>query len=152
MAESRFVYVTYIRTTPEKLWQALTDPAFTRRYFFETWQDCAWETGASWRMVVPDGRATDSGQVLEIDPPRRLVLSWRNEFRPELHEEGYSRCTFELEQKGSSVKLTIVHELDRPESKLVQAVSNGWPHILSSLKSLLETGEPLEETRHSKWK
>ena len=69
MAESRFVYVTYIRTTPDKLWQALTDPEFTRRYFFETWQDCAWEAGASWRMVVPDGRATDSGQVLEIDPP-----------------------------------------------------------------------------------
>jgi uncharacterized protein YndB with AHSA1/START domain len=152
MAESRFVYVTYIRTSSEKLWQALIDPEFTRRYFFETWQDCAWKAGASWRMVVPDGRATDSGQVLEIDPPRRLVLSWRNEFRPELHEEGYSRCTFELEQKGTSVKLTIVHEIDRPDSKLVQAVSDGWPHILSSLKSLLETGEPLEETRHSKWK
>jgi uncharacterized protein YndB with AHSA1/START domain len=152
MADSRFVYVTYIRTTPEKLWQALTDPEFTRRYFFETWQDCEWKAGASWRMVVPNGQATDSGQVLEIDPPRRLVLSWRNEFRPELHEEGYSRCTFELEPKGSSVKLTIVHEIDRPDSKLVQAVSNGWPHILSSLKSLLETGEPLEETRHSKWK
>ena len=152
MADSRFVYVTYIRTTPEKLWQALTDPEFTRRYFFETWQDCEWKAGASWRMVVPNGQATDSGQVLEIDPPRRLVLSWRNEFRPELHEEGYSRCTFELEPKGSSVKLTIVHEIDRPDSKLVQAISNGWPHILSSLKSLLETGEPLEETRHSKWK
>jgi len=152
MAESRFVYITYIRTTPEKLWRALIDPEFTRRYFFESWQDCAWKEGASWRMVVPDGRATDSGQVLEIEPPRRLVLSWRNEFRPELHEEGYSRCTFELEPKGSSVKLTIVHEIDRPDSKLVQAVSNGWPHILSSLKSLLETGEPLEETRHAKSK
>jgi uncharacterized protein YndB with AHSA1/START domain len=148
MAESRFVYVTYIRTTPDKLWQALIDPEFTRRYFVETWQDCAWQAGASWRMMIPDGRVTDSGQVLEIEPHRRLVLSWRNEFRPELHEEGYSRCTFELEKLGSSVKLTIVHEIDRPDSKLVQAVSNGWPHILSSLKSLLETGEPLEETRH----
>jgi uncharacterized protein YndB with AHSA1/START domain len=148
MAESRFVYVTYIRTTPEKLWQALLDPEFTRRYFVETWQDCAWEAGASWRMMVPDGRVTDSGQVLEIEPHRRLALSWRNEFKPELHEEGHSRCTFELEKVGSSVKLTIVHEMDRPDSKLVQAVSNGWPHILSSLKSLLETGEPLEETRH----
>jgi uncharacterized protein YndB with AHSA1/START domain len=152
MAKSRFVYVTYIRTTPEKLWQALLDPEFTRRYFFETWQDCAWEAGASWRMMTPNGRVTDSGEVLEIEPPRRLVLSWRNEFRPELHEEGYSRCTFELEKQGSSVKLTIVHEIDRPDSKLVQAVSNGWPHILSSLKSLLETGEPLEETRHAKGK
>jgi uncharacterized protein YndB with AHSA1/START domain len=147
MGNSRFVYVTYIRTTPEKLWQALIDPGFTRRYFVETWQDCAWEAGASWRMMIPDGRVADSGQVLEIEPHRRLVLSWRNEFRPELHEEGYSRCTIELEKLGSSVKLTIVHEIDRPDSKLVQAVSNGWPHILSSLKSLLETGESLEETR-----
>jgi len=148
MAESRFVYVTYIRTTPEKLWQTLMDPEFTRRYFVETWQDSTWEPGAAWRMMAPDGRVTDSGQVLEIEPPRRLVLSWRNEFRPELHEEGDSRCTFELEKVGSSVKLTIVHEIDRPDSKLVQAVSNGWPHVLSSLKSLLETGESLEETRH----
>ena len=148
MGNSRFVYVTYIRTTPEKLWQALIDPEFTRRYFVETWQDCAWEPGASWRMMIPDGRVADSGQVLEIEPHRRLVLSWRNEFKPELHEEGYSRCTFELEEVGSSVKLTIIHEIDRPDSKLVQAVSNGWPHILSSLKSLLETGESLEETRH----
>ena len=154
MAESRFVYVTYIRTTPEKLWQALFDPEFTRRYFMETWQECDWKPGASWRMIL-DGRVLDSGQVLEIEPHRRLVLSWRHEREPEpeLHEEGYSRCTFELEQQGSSVKLTIVHEIDKPESKLIQAVSGGWPLILSSLKSLLETGEPLEETRrHPKGK
>jgi uncharacterized protein YndB with AHSA1/START domain len=147
MAESRFGYVTFIRTTPEKLWQALTEPEFTRRYFMETWQDCAWKPGSSWRLMIPDGRAIDSGQVLEIEPPRRLVLSWRHEFPPELHEEGYSRCTFDLEKQGSSVKLTIVHEIDRPDSKLIQAVSNGWPQILSSLKSLLETGESLEATR-----
>jgi uncharacterized protein YndB with AHSA1/START domain len=147
MAESRFVYVTYIRTTPEKLWQALIDPEFTRRYFVETWQDCEWQPGASWRMMHPDGRVLNSGQVLEIEPPRRLVLSWRHERPPELHEEGFSRCTFELEKLESSVKLTITHEIDKPESKLIKAVSNGWPQFLSSLKSLLETGEPLEETR-----
>ena len=148
MAESRFVYVTFIRTTPDKLWQALFEPEFTRRYFFECWQECDWKPGTPWRMLTPDGRACDSGQVMEIDPPRRLVLSWRNERKPELHAEGFSRCTFELEPQGSSVKLTIVHEIDKPESKLIQAVSNGWPIILASLKSLLETGEPLEETRH----
>ena len=149
MASSRFVYVTYIRTTPEKLWQALIDPEFTRRYFMETWQECDWKPGASWRMIL-DGRVFNSGQVLEIEPHRRLVLSWRHEpgFYPELHEEGHSRCTFELEQRGSSVKLTIIHEIDKPESKLIRAVSDGWPLILSSLKSLLETGEPLDETRH----
>jgi len=148
MAESsRFVYVTYVRTTPEKLWQALFDPEFTRRYFYETWQECEWKQGASWRMMHPDGRALNTGKVLEIEPHRRLVLSWRHERPPELHEEGFSRCTFELEEKGSSVKLTIIHEIDKPESKLIQSVSNGWPLFLASLKSMLETGEPLEETR-----
>ena len=97
MAESRFVYVTYIRTTPEKLWQALLDPEFTRQFWVGTWQECAWKVGASWKLMIPDGRVGDSGEVLEFDPPRRLVLSWRNEFKPELHEEGFSRMTYTLE-------------------------------------------------------
>ncbi|MGC1275923.1 MAG: SRPBCC family protein [Planctomycetaceae bacterium] len=147
MAESRFVYVTYIRTTPEKLWQALIEPEFTRRYWAETWQESEWKPGASWNILIPDGRVGDSGEVLEIDPPRRLVLSWRNEFMPELREEGYSRMTYELEPQGESVKLTLIHEMDQPGSKLIEAVSSGWPHILASLKSLLETGESLVETR-----
>ena len=98
--------------------------------------------------MIPDGRVGDSGTVLEIEPERRLVLSWRNEFKPEMHAEGYSRMTYELEPIGSSVKLALTHEMDKPDSILISAVSSGWPHILSSLKSLLETGESLEETRH----
>jgi uncharacterized protein YndB with AHSA1/START domain len=147
MDKSTFVYVTYIRTTPEKLWQALLDPEFTRQFWHETWQQCDWKPGASWQLMIPDGRVGDSGEVLEIDPPRRFVLSWRNEFRPELTAEGFSRMTCELEPQGDSVKLTIVHEIDRPGSKLIDAVSGGWPLILSSLKSLLETGAALEATR-----
>jgi uncharacterized protein YndB with AHSA1/START domain len=147
MADSRFVYVIYIRTTPEKLWQALMDPEFTRRYWCETRQESEWKPGASWRSMAPDGRVTDSGEILEIDPPRRLVLTWRNEFRPELRAEGHSRLTYELDKQAESVKLTITHGIDMPGSKLIEAVSGGWPAILSSLKSLLETGEPLEETR-----
>ena len=85
----------------------------------------------------------DTGEVLEIDPPRRLVLKWQNEFMPEMKEEGYSRCTMELESQGEVVKLTITHEIDKTRSKFIQAVSGGWPSILSSLKSLLETGEAL---------
>ena len=150
MASSRFVYVTYIRTTPEKLWRALLDPEFTRQYWVATWQESEWKPGSSWRIMIPDGRVADSGEVLEIEPNRRLVLKWRNEFRPELREEGYSRMTYELEQKGDSVKLTVIHEMDRPESKFIEAVTGGWPHILASLKSLLETGEPLAETRHQR--
>ena len=147
MAESRFVYVTYIRTTPEKLWQALIDPEFTRRYWCATRHESEWKPGAAWQMMIPDGRVADSGEILEIEPPRRLVLSWRNDFNPELHAEGYSRLTYEIEKMEESVKLTVIHEMDRPDSKLIGKVSDGWPLILASLKSLLETGEPLEETR-----
>ena len=116
MADSRFVYVTYIRTTPEKLWRALIDPEFTRQFWCETWQECEWKPGASWRLMIPDGRVGDSGEILEIEPHRRLVLSWRNEFKPELHAEGYSRLTCELEPQGEAVKLTIVHEIEKPGS------------------------------------
>jgi uncharacterized protein YndB with AHSA1/START domain len=147
MAKSRFVYVTYIRTTPEKLWRALIEPEFTRQYWVDTVQESQWQPGASWRIMIPDGRVADSGEVLEIEPHKRLVLKWRNEFMPGLREEGYSRATLDLEKVGDSVKLTVIHEIDKPESKLIDAVSNGWPHILASLKSLLETGKPLEETR-----
>jgi uncharacterized protein YndB with AHSA1/START domain len=146
MAESRFVYVTYIRTTPEKLWQALIDPEFTRRYWCETVQESTWQPGSPWRVMIPDGRVGDAGEIVECDRPRKLVLTWRNEFIPELHAEGYSRLTYLLEPAGTTVKLTLIHEMDRPESQLINAVSQGWPAILASLKSLLETGEPIEET------
>jgi uncharacterized protein YndB with AHSA1/START domain len=149
MEKPKFVYVTYIRTTPEKLWEALTQPEFTRKFFFETTQDCQWKKGASWSLVIPGGRVADSGEVIEIDPPRRLVLSWRNEFKPEMRAEGYSRMTYEIEPDGANVKFTVIHEIDKPGSKLLESVSNGWPLVLASLKSLLETGEPLEGT--SKW-
>ena len=96
---------------------------------------------------MPDGAVADSGEVVEIDPHRRLVLKWRNEFRPELKSEGYSRLTYQLEPEGKSVKLTVIHEMEKEASKFIEAVSSGWPHILASLKSLLETGESLEETR-----
>ncbi len=146
-AESKFVYVTYIRTTPEKLWRALIEPEFTRQFWVGTSQECEWKVGASWRLMIPDGRVADSGEVLEIEPPRRLVLSWRNEFRPQLRPEGYSRLTYLLEPQADMVKLTVMHEIDRPQSKFIEAVSNGWPLILASLKSLLETGESLAATR-----
>ena len=98
--------------------------------------------------MIPDGRVGDSGEILEIEPQKRLVLRWRNEFKPELREEGYSRMTYEIEQRGDSVKLTVIHEMERPGSKFIEAVSNGWPMILSGLKSLLETGQSFEASRH----
>src|ERR1017187_9184846 len=80
----RFMYVTYIRTTQEKLWDALTKPEFTRAYWIGSWQDCGWKVGSVWRLMLPDGRIGGIGEVQAIDRPRRLVLSWRNEFMPEL--------------------------------------------------------------------
>jgi uncharacterized protein YndB with AHSA1/START domain len=112
-------------------------------------QESEWKPGAPWRILVPDGRVADSGEVIEIEPQRKLVLTWRNEFIPEMTAEGYSRVVFDLEQKGQSVKLTVTHTMEMAGSKFIQAVANGWPPILSSLKSLLETGASLEETR--KW-
>ena len=140
MSKSDFVYVTYIRTTPEKLWEALTQEEFTKQYWAASISD--WKKGSSWKLVLNDGRLADTGEVLEVDPPRRLVLKWQNEFRPELKAEGYTRCTFEIEREGEMVKLTISHQAERPH-KLIDAVSQGWPRVLSSLKSLLETGKGL---------
>ena len=142
-AKSSFVYVTYIRTTPEKLWGALTTPEFIKKYWFGMNIETEWKAGSPWKLVFPDGRPADAGEVVEIEKPRRLVLRWRNQFRPELHEEGYARCVIEIEPAGEVVKLTISHEIDKPGSKLIEAVSGGWPKILASLKSLLETGTAL---------
>lgn len=145
-----FVYVTYIRTTAERLWEALIKPEFTKQYWAGTWQESDWKAGASWRIMIPDGRVADAGEIVEIDPPKRLVLTWKNMFRPELTAEGRSRLTYALEQQGDMVKLTVTHEmmdLAAGPSKFIEAVSNGWPAILASLKSLLETGESLAATR-----
>jgi uncharacterized protein YndB with AHSA1/START domain len=140
------MYVTYIRTTPEKLWAALTDPAMMRQYWFGMHQESDWLPGSAWQLVFPDGRIADSGEIVEADRPRRLVIKWRNEFKPELQAEGYSRCTMELEPAAGAVKLTITHVMERSDSKFIAAVSGGWPKIASNLKSLLESGHiALEE-------
>jgi uncharacterized protein YndB with AHSA1/START domain len=146
MQKSKFVYVTYIRTTPKKLWQALTDPKFLRRYFYETTHESEWKPGSPWTMKDPSGRVLDAGEVLEAEPNRKLVLKWRHELDSKIRAEGFSRMTYEIEKSGSSVKLTVTHEMNRANSKLIDSVSEGWPPILSSLKSLLETGKPLKET------
>jgi uncharacterized protein YndB with AHSA1/START domain len=140
-ATSTFVYVTFIRTTPEKLWIALTSPDLMKDYWFGMHCESDWTPGSTWRLVFEDGRVADAGEIVEADPNRRLVIRWRNEFKPELKVEGYSLCTFELEPADGAVKLTVTHQMDRAESKFIDGVSTGWPRILSNLKSLLETGE-----------
>jgi uncharacterized protein YndB with AHSA1/START domain len=139
-AQGSFVYVTYIRTTPERLWTALTTAEFMTQYWMGVHAESEWMVGSAWRLIFADGRIADTGEIVEVDRPKRLVIKWRNEFRPELKAEGYSRCTMQLEPVDGTVKLTITHEMEQPGSKFIEAVSNGWPRILSNLKSLLETG------------
>lgn len=143
---SKYVYVTYIRTTPQKLWDALTRPEFQRQYWFGMHQDSDWTAGSAWAMKFSDGRTADAGEILESDPPRRLVIKWRNEFRPELTAEGFSRCVYELAEDGGVMKLTITHTIEVDNAKLIEAVSGGWPAVLSSLKSFLEGGTALPRT------
>jgi uncharacterized protein YndB with AHSA1/START domain len=140
MARSTFVYVSYIRTTPEELWSALTDAEFMKQYWFGNHCESQWTVGSSWRMVYPDGRIVDAGEIVEAEPPRRLVIRWHHQDKPELKAEGPSLCTMELEPSGPAVKLSITHTIEREGSKLISAVSGGWPKVISNLKSLLETG------------
>jgi uncharacterized protein YndB with AHSA1/START domain len=145
MNPSRFEYVTYIRTSPAHLWDAITKPELTTQWWWGTHQETAWKAGSPWKLIFSDGRLADAGEILEIDRPRHLVLKWRNEFSPFLKADGYTRCRFAIEHAGTIVKLTVTHEADQPH-KLIAAVSEGWPRTLSSLKSLLETGTALPGT------
>lgn len=156
MERPRFVYETYIRTTPELLWRALTEPAFTRRYWGLELES-SWEEGAAYTMRSADGslEIADAEQiVLVVDPPRRLAYTWHS-FTPEWaahygHDEVHrsaraaeprSRVTFELQPAGEEVCLTVVHEGFEPDSAVLASVSTGWPRVLSSLKTMLELGE-----------
>jgi uncharacterized protein YndB with AHSA1/START domain/DNA-binding transcriptional ArsR family regulator len=151
-----FVYTTYIKTTPEQLWQALTDPDFTMRYWGITF-DTDWRPGAPMTWHQRGVTIADPEQVvLESEPYRRLSYTWHT-FTPELAAaldltdeaqeriaaEQRSRVTFEIEALGERVKLTVIHEGFEPGSVVISMVSNGWPRVLSDLKTLLETGELL---------
>jgi uncharacterized protein YndB with AHSA1/START domain len=139
-ARSEFVYVTYIRTTREKLWAALTeDTEFMKLYWFGTRCESAWTAGSPWRMVQPNGNVSDAGEIVEVEPQRRLVIRWQHQ-SPDAKAEGFSTCTIEIEQSGSAVKLSVRHMIEREGSKLIEKVSGGWPKSLANLKSLLETG------------
>jgi uncharacterized protein YndB with AHSA1/START domain len=146
MDKPEFVYVTYIKTTPEQLWQALTDGEFTRRYWFGRRVKSDWRVGSRVEFWADDGKLSDSGEILEANRPRRLSYTWTVEFIEELRREPPSRVTFELEPLGDVVKLTVTHDQFGPGSAVLKGVSNGWPIILASLKSLLETGMPLAVT------
>ncbi|MGE5134138.1 MAG: ArsR/SmtB family transcription factor [Gemmatimonadota bacterium] len=156
MDKPKFVYTTYINTTPERLWQALTDPAFTQRYW-ETSIHSDWAVGSEMTWETRGAVAADPEQVvLEADPYRRLSYTWHTftpewaqangiaeELRVTLAAEPRSKVTFEIEPSGQLVKLTVIHDGFEAGSTLAEMVSGGWPAVISSLKTLLETGEAL---------
>jgi uncharacterized protein YndB with AHSA1/START domain len=142
MSKPEFVYVTYIETTPEKLFQALTDSDFSKRYWFGTELRTDWSIGSPFALVM-DGKVTDTGTVLEYDPPKRLSYTFHHELNETARKEKPSRVTFVLEPYGKVVKLMLMHDGFPAGSVVVSDVSKGWPALLASLKSLLETGEPL---------
>jgi uncharacterized protein YndB with AHSA1/START domain len=146
MNEPKFVYVTYIATTPEKLWQALTDGR-SRASSGSARQSNPIGAAAVRVIFRSGGEVHDTGEVLDCVPYRRLSYSWQVEFHEVFRREKPSRVPFELEPTGGpEVKLTVTHDEFEPGSKVHAAVSNGWPIILSSLKSLLETGRPSAST------
>jgi uncharacterized protein YndB with AHSA1/START domain len=142
MNKERFVYVTYIGTTPEAVWNALTKGELTREYWRgENISD--WTPGSRWDHVAVDGKRTVkvSGQVLECQPPRRLVMTWANP--SELGDpSANSKVAFDIETVGSMVRLTVTHDELTPDME--RRITHGWPRVLSSLKSFLETGRPLD--------
>jgi uncharacterized protein YndB with AHSA1/START domain/DNA-binding transcriptional ArsR family regulator len=156
-----FVYVTYIRTTPDELWRALTDPAFIRRYFGGGGPESDWQVGSSvrWRMHANDDLHDWGQRVLESDPPRRLAYTWHN-YQPEmakmfgwsdeklaeLQKERISKVSFEIQPAGPVTKLTVIHDDFEPDSEMLKGISEGWPMILSHLKSLLEVDEAVSRT------
>ena len=142
MPKPEFVYVTYIKTTPEKLWEALTNSAFTRQYWFDTEVKSDWKVGSPLALVM-GGKVTDTGEILEADRPRRLSYTFRHVLDDDLRAEPATKVVFSLEPHGDLVKLTLTHEGFADGSKLLDGISKGWPAILSNLKSLLESGRAL---------
>jgi uncharacterized protein YndB with AHSA1/START domain len=142
MRKPEFVYVTYIETTPEKLWEALTSSEFSKRYWFNTELKSDWKVGSPFALVM-DGTTTDVGKILEVDRPRRLSYTFHHVLSEAARKERPTRVTFNLEPHGKLVKLTLTHEDFEQGSVILDGISNGWPAILSSLKSLLESGTAL---------
>jgi len=140
------VYEIYIRATPERLWRALVDGELTRRYYFGCRIESDWTPGSPYRLVDDAGNALVAGENIAVDPPRRLVQTFGAPWAPEVGCEGPSTVTWEIEPVGGvgdTCKLTLVHDGVDPASARGKELGAGWAQILSGLKTLLETGEPL---------
>ena len=144
MNKHAFAYQTWIRAPRQRVWASLTDPAFTSKYFHATHVDSTWDPGAEiFYRYAPDGEIAVDGRVLEIDPPNRLVISWHVRYDERAIREQPSRVTFTLDEDNGQTRLKIVHDQFPDDSVVFEGISEGWPWIISSMKSLLETGEAL---------
>lgn len=143
--KNKCVYRTSIHTTIDKLWEALTTPDITKKYWYGFQLESDWKVGSAWQLTAPDSKVHALGEVVEINKPYRIALSWRDEIRPELMAEGYSRCVIDLEPHGDAVNLSITHSIENytGDSKLIALVATSWPKVASNLKSFLETGRAL---------
>ena len=137
------VYEIFIRSTPERLWQALTDGEFTRQYYYNGRVESTWEPGAPYRYRNPEGGVDIEGTVIEVDPPRRLVMTFKSLWDPQVAESAPSTITWEIASLGETCKLTAIHEDFDPVIFDAAGLHLGWVQILSGLKTLLETGQPL---------
>ena len=138
------VYIIYIASTPEKVWQALTTAEFSRKYFSGFAVETELKVGGAFVARAPDGSVHISGEVIECDPPRKLTITWNVNWPALVEKLGVTLVTYELERAGDAVKLTLTQAHDRPISEdILSGGRQGWPAILSSLKSLLETGDAL---------
>jgi uncharacterized protein YndB with AHSA1/START domain len=142
MSKPEFVYVTYIETTPEKLWEALTNSDFSKRYWWDTSVVSDWRVGSPFSLVL-NGKTTDVGEILEAEKPRRLSYTFHHILNEAARNERPSRVTFVIEPHGKLVKLTLTHQDFAENSVILDGISKGWPAIMSSLKSMLENGQPL---------
>ena len=144
-AQTTQVYSVFVRATPEQLWDAITKPEFTSKYFYGSVIDSTWEPGATYTGWSSDrSQQYVEGEVIEASPPRKLVTTWRALYDPETAAEPYSRVTWEIEPAdGGVTKLTVVHDELEAAPKTAENVASGWSYVLSGLTTLLETGEPL---------
>jgi uncharacterized protein YndB with AHSA1/START domain len=139
----KHVYEVYIRTTKDKLWQALTDPKITRRFYYDTAVESDWKVGSPITYRSPDQQAVLEGKILAIEPGKKLVTTFVMAMDPEAKKDRPSRVTYEIEQLGDVCKLTLVHDDFDGETHTFKSVGSGWSPVVSSLKTLLETGTPL---------
>ena len=143
MSRPSHVYVTYIAATAEQVWEGLTSPEFTRRYFHNTSVESDFRPGSPVVFRNPDGTVAVDGEVLAAERPRQLAITWQVRYDAELAQEQPSRVCFEIDAAEGMCRLTVIHDGFEEGSRVFERIREGWAPILCSLKSLLETGEPL---------